>query len=309
MADERLQRLRRASAQAGDPVSQARVLIERVRCGEVARESLRLAALLGDPAAVQAAGVEPDPRACDKALAALVAGSPAHFVRVALGFARVTRPLIARFAPGFGTLSDEVVAGTDEWLSAGTQQRRDRASRRVADLRDDVISVHGDWIVGGSRQHRSVMLSITGVFEALACRVVPVFDQHRSGRSRVINSMRSELGTIEDALEPGTWSSEAALRDELVPWVLGLPDDGSSAPTKTRRNTSVTAEPAAKRRAKPAGVARVTCICGGCGGCKRRTRCPTLVRSSGRDRCSKCWRVAEEARVLVESLSKHHLAW
>lgn len=62
MADARLRRLERLSG-AGDPAAGARLLLERVRQGELALVRVRLAAALGDPAARAALSEPPLPPA------------------------------------------------------------------------------------------------------------------------------------------------------------------------------------------------------------------------------------------------------
>jgi hypothetical protein len=299
MADERLQRLRRAAGR-GDVEAQARLLMERVRCGEVGGARVRLAALLGDPAAIEASGVAPDARTLDKALAALVAESPERFVRVALGCARIVRPFVARFERGAMEVADSLLEATDAWLAATTARARQQAEARVLAVAEEVGSVHTGWIVGGSRKHRDVMLWVTGILEELATGAVLVSGKHRSGRSRVLNSMLSKLTLIEEHARP-VWSHAAALRDELAPWLLTLPDPLAAAMRSAPKAASKRKKKKKKKGRSVAGP-QPRCVCTGCRACKasRRGPCPTLVGVKGRDRCSKCWKIEEEERLVRE---------
>ena len=75
MSDERLRELERRWKETGSVEDEAAWLSERVRAGELTEERLRLAAALGQPAAVAASGSD---RALDILAALISAGQRAY---------------------------------------------------------------------------------------------------------------------------------------------------------------------------------------------------------------------------------------
>jgi len=277
VGDERLQRSRRA-ARDDDPEAQARLLAERMRSGDLGEDRLLLAALLGDPAARLATGVEPDPRRCDRALAALAAESPGAFVRVAMACVRAVRPLVDRYDPASAPLADEVLAATERWLVDGsTDGLAALGARAGAALTRS--------IVGTDRPHRRVTLAIDGLHFALVRRAVLAAGKAKGARTGVVNAMRRALEEVEEAVGAATWSAQAALFAALGPWLLAPTAEGVAGTKEALRRLT-------RPRAKPTGA---QCVCTGCRGCHERTRCPTAVRAKGRDRCGKCWPIFQDA--------------
>jgi hypothetical protein len=87
--DAERRRLDRESA-AGDPDARARLLVARLRAGDLTRERLTLAAMLGDPAARAALAPEAPPEEVGTAMGALLAlkpFGPSAFARAALALA------------------------------------------------------------------------------------------------------------------------------------------------------------------------------------------------------------------------------
>lgn len=291
MADERVRRSKKQAA-VGDLAAEAQFLVERVRTGELPSERLRLAALLGAPAAIAASGVDPDYRLCGKGLANLAAESPEHFVRLGLGFIRVLRPPAESRDDSIIPTFDALLGLTQRWLGV-------QPAVREALLADDFPAVGGPlaanrsgWITAGEHPERSVMLPVSSAFNTFAFKVLKTSGKHRSGRTSAINSLRSALRSVTESLGPN-WDGERRLHEELAPWILGLDPPPLAKKRKAAKKS--------RRRSKKSRESPMPqCVCTGCRGCHGNTRCPTRVRAAGRDRCSKCWKIHEESERMRE---------
>lgn len=203
MTDARLRSLARDAAQ-GDPHAHTRLLLERVRVGDLSEERLRLAAYLGDEAASAVVGPDvPSFGGLDAANAVLGLKSygPAVFVRAAIAAASLLEPI-----------PTEVVDSLQAWLACPCDDhgRGVRGSARRAEL--------GEW----DPRHIGAVVLVTRLASAPAtrgggCKVV-VNDSGRAvgwlcrgrpRRGRYVTTARDE----EEV--------RAAVVAALLPWALG----------------------------------------------------------------------------------------
>ena len=89
MSDRRLRALEREAAASRDPEARARLLLARMRAGELERERVELAAYLGDLASLQALGGRPAALGIDAWVAGFERWEETTLVRAALAAARV----------------------------------------------------------------------------------------------------------------------------------------------------------------------------------------------------------------------------
>jgi len=133
MNDQRLRALRRQAA-GGDGEARAKLLAERVRCGDLRAEALRSAALLGDGAASAASGT-PLPRPTedfDTWLARLESGGRRLLVQAGLVAARVVLPEWEREHPNDPSLVEGLQAAEERF--EGAEVDRYQAAERTRAL-------------------------------------------------------------------------------------------------------------------------------------------------------------------------------
>lgn len=222
--DERLRRLHRATAGLGTDADRARLLVERVRAGDLSTERLSLAAAFGHREACLAVGRGRAPVEDVGALADLDLGPEAR-ARVALAAARV-----ALVAAGKGTDLARVHAGLTEWVRSGGRTPTPGEPRRK------VLCVK--FGRGVPSTYRSCYADSENLARHLA-RVATDDLEAREDLRRVANGARrwatGEVAAL--ARERGEWTewwTEAgpaatravadAVRKEVVPWSLGEVD-------------------------------------------------------------------------------------
>jgi hypothetical protein len=188
--DSERRNLERLAAQ-GDPDAAVAAIVARLRAGEVDEARVRLAALLGDPAARKLLGplAPPVPANARELARALGASGAETLVRATLVAARA---MAATADPRTWNLSRALAAmkAADDWLRCPCPEHVE-AARRVAgegDVDPSGSELAPAWVVIGPDGTR-----LLAAEWALACAASEIDD------------------------EPVRW----ALRRELVPWALG----------------------------------------------------------------------------------------
>jgi hypothetical protein len=225
--DHRLRDLARAASQ-GDLQAEARLLLERVRRGELDEDRLRVAALLGDPAARGALGV---------AAAARDDDDDAAWLR---GVAEVD-PSVALWALAEGLASEQ--RGAHE----GQVQERLRRGLADAVARGAAVSF------ALARDHELDYVVSTAAAKVLVVGLDHLGrDPHRVGDDdpdvvRALEDVRGRFGY----LDPGVWSYELSIRSGRGGWAHVL------RYTRRRGGTSPHTADAADGWAPPADAVRV----------------------------------------------------
>jgi hypothetical protein len=214
-------RLLERTAQAGDLQAEARLLLARVRDGELAEERLRLAALLGDPAAREACApldlAEPSLHAW---CAAIAAHGEAAFARAAGAIAHAAARRLPEVDRADGV--QDALAALDD-AAAG---RLDPAAG-VARFGAAAVALAGRWEpgldMGKAARERRLEFVVFSACVTLQLRQWPPealelgFERGVPDRSldRVLTSAHSVLTEPE---------LRAAVAAELLPWALGRGD-------------------------------------------------------------------------------------
>lgn len=207
MADEGLRRLERR-AEAGDLDAQARLLLERVRSGELPAERLRLLFLLDVELAARALGVEiPTARPTSRKLAQeLEALGPEVMVRVAVALARV---IIRRDEP----YSHRAIRAAEAWILQPDEERA-RFARKAADAIAERRAAIDE------RLHAS----IEAAEAAARLAHIAVFPNEAPGHLGPAYWLAGCFGAAVRAAPGGEEAVRLALRQEIEPWALGRAD-------------------------------------------------------------------------------------
>lgn len=209
MADESLRRWERL-AEAGDLEARARLLRERMRLGELPAERLGLLALLEDPLAAQALGQElPETRPSPKDWARMLAPlGPEVVVRVAVGLARA---VLRRDEP----YSLRAIRAAEAWVL-----NQDKARAEAAGQAADAIAARR-WAIE-AHLHSSVEAAEAAarVAQFATLPVGPPFTANMDAPYWLGICARSAIR----AAPGGEDETRAALRQEVLPWVMGQGD-------------------------------------------------------------------------------------
>lgn len=211
-------------AAAGDALAAARLLVERVRAGELAPARLELAAHLGDPAACVALGRAPDPitlhagslgvrgqldqpatsalRAWDRQLTLLAAGRDAR--------ARILLAAIAAAEPAWAAEREG-----DASLRAGLAAAR-RGLDRGALLDADRAAI--DALVDLPREPTDLRWALRSALDLAGLR-----DDRARGTPAQRDDRKTEALVTAARVHGDLGSFFAALRDDLLPWLLRGP--------------------------------------------------------------------------------------
>lgn len=197
-------------AAATDVDAAARLLVERVRAGELPQRRLQLAALLGDAVARRAVGQEAAApvQALDAWLHDLAEWGHEAVARAAIAAARVA---IAGLGPVDGELDERArtaLEQADAWLAGGCQNTPPPGSE------------------GPARSGSPAGVSLLGVLTSLDEALWPSTAQRRA-RSRArplrVNLAKAAAVRVVAAAMEATSEERVreAIRAELVPWALG----------------------------------------------------------------------------------------
>ena len=223
MADERLQQLRRAWDE-GDLETQVRLLRERMRAGELSEEQVRLAAYLGDQATL-VLGLDGEATPPEDTFAWLEGFADWEEASARSQLA-ISRELAHRWhsATQESTFA-EVIHGLEVQLSCPCESHE--AGLKTAVL-DCVANLDSDLIAPIPKRHaHATIQAVLG----MACVCADVAETIRLPTHFSQKTRHPSVGSIRlsEFLEACLKVVRAddlrdAIRDELVPWALGLRD-------------------------------------------------------------------------------------
>lgn len=210
MTDERLRHLRRAAAD--DPAARAALLTARLRAGDLPEDRLRLAAHLGDPAALEVLGAAPPasssigrwvhglaPWSADDGWPAWAAEA---YARAAAAAAAAVLPCLER-DPEQAAAAGRAVAAMDAWLACPCDAHA-RAVVAAGTPFEHVPAGPAALFAGRARRFAEGAL-------ARMCGVPLLEGPARASATEAATS--AARATSTDVVR-------AAIRDALVPWAL-----------------------------------------------------------------------------------------
>jgi hypothetical protein len=213
MPDARFRSLQRQAAQ-GDLQAQGRLLLERVRAGDLDPDGLRLAAYLGDPGAREALGADAPaapPDLGDWAVGIAPSGAGARdpwtreaLARVAAAAARAALPAWEEQHPN-DRLPRRTVEAIEEWILCPCEDHAEAALHCSRSTREEEGT---GWL--------------ERILEALPPREALLAVQRAARIPLSPAAMPSVVMCAARATSEET--IRAAIREALLPWALGLGD-------------------------------------------------------------------------------------
>lgn len=206
--DEELRRLQR-QANAGDHDAAARLLVRRLRIGELGREGVELAAYLGHDAASRAVPeLDPETEGREALVEGLARWGKEAFVRAAVAAAYAVLP---RFEEVL-THDDKprkAIAQAEEWIACPCEAHR-VAARLAADAADDAAR---EASLAEAGDDESAFAAWTARNAALA-----------AAAHDLRHAAHEALMTIEEAAAVEVCDVDALVRQALLDWALGNAD-------------------------------------------------------------------------------------